>query len=365
MFASACLSLLLSAPAAPAEKPIKPLPTLAREPTLDGDLKDLAPAQAFKLPAAATGASASVAVKAAFRKDTLYVGLTVTDDVVRGDDTVDVTLFFPEAGTTAKGVVFRFGSEGLREAPAEVAAPAFAQQLVKAATRPGPRGYTVEAAIPARALPRFQAFKPLALSLCVDVADVDLEGGEASKLTTCPTGEMDGGPTRLPDELRKTLKLSPAPDVEGVEPREGGWVGYSKLHYPTWAEGDAALTPESLGALVAGEAALPPASVALPIPAQLLLPDNRPIFTVLTGKNPYVREKCLDGQELRMAMYVVQGKVARRVLEWPAATCRLGRAMRFELSPEGTLELGYTGGSTFHFTWADEHFERSELGRRP
>jgi hypothetical protein len=58
---------------------------------------------------------------------------------------------------------------------------------------------------PARALPRFQAFKQLALSICVDYADVDSEVGEASKVTTCPTGEMAGGPTRLPDELRKNL----------------------------------------------------------------------------------------------------------------------------------------------------------------
>jgi hypothetical protein len=68
------------------------------------------------------------------------------------------------------------------------------------------------------------------------------------------------------------------------------------------------------------------------------------------------------GNELRMAMYAVSGAAALRVLEWPAATCQLGRAMRFELSPEGNLLIGYTGGSTAHFTWAGDHFERSELG---
>jgi hypothetical protein len=142
-------------------------------------------------------------------------------------------------------------------------------------------------------------------------------------------------------------------------------VGYSKLHYASWAEGDAALTARTLGELVLGEAALDPASVALPIPAQLLLPDNRPIFTVLSGKNPYrAQEGCVDGDELRMAMYVVKGATAARVLEWPAATCKLGRAMRFELSPDGELLIGYTNGSTARFTWTSEHFERSELGLR-
>jgi hypothetical protein len=259
-------------------------------------------------------------------------------------------------------VVYRFGQGGLQPPPDELGAPAFAQAMVKAATKPSKKGYTLEVAIPARALPRFQAFRQLALSLCVDYADVDVEGGEASKLTTCPTGEMVGGPTRIPDELRKNLKLTPNADVEGIEAREHGWLGFSKLHYPTWAVGDETLTPESLGELIAGEGALPPASVALPLPSTLHLPDNRPLFTVLTGKNPYVKDSCISGNELRMALYVVNDRTATRVLEWPVATCKLGKAMRFEITPEGSLHIGYTGGSTQHFTWSGQRFERSELG---
>jgi hypothetical protein len=217
--------------------------------------------------------------------------------------------------------------------------------------------------VPARALPRFQAFKQLALSICVEYADVDMEGGEASKLTTCPTGEMVGGPTRIPDELRKNLKLTPTPDVEGLEAREKGWLGYSKLHYPTWALGDEALTADSLAELVAGDTAIPPASVALP-PVRLVLNDNRPIFTIITGKNPYVKDTCVSENELRMAMYVTKDRLASRVLEWPAATCKLGKAMRLELGAEGSLEIGYTSGTTHHFTWTVDHFERSELGMR-
>ncbi len=365
MFITTSLLTLLAAPPAPAEKPIKPLPSLAKAPKLDGELKDLSPAQDFKPPESARGASASVAFKAAFRKDTVYLGVTVEDDTLLGSDQLDVTLFFPDSGTTSKGVVYRFGSDGLRPAPDDIGAPPYAQALVQAAAKPTKKGFSLEIAVPARALPRFQAFKQLALSVCVDYADVDVEGGEPSKLTTCPTGEMPGGPTRVPDELRKVLKLNPTADVEGIEPRERGWLGYSKLHYPTWAVGDEPLTPESLAELVAGEAALPPAAVALPLPATLHLPDNRPLFSILTGKNPYVKDSCISGNELRLALYVVTDKVASRVLEWPAATCRLGKAMRFEITPEGSLHIGYTGGSTQHFMWSGQRFERSELGVTP
>lgn len=364
MLLTTCLTALLAAPpAANAQKPLRPLPSLAREPKLDGELKDLAPATDFKMPDSATGSSSRLRLKATFKKDTLFLGVTVDDDKVLAGDQLDLTLYFPESGTTAKGVVYRFGNDGLRNAPADIGAPAFAQALVKAAVKASKTGSVFEVAVPARALPRFQAFKPLALSLCLDYTDVDLDGAEPSKITTCPTGDMAGGPTRLPDELRKTLKLAPTADVEGIEAREKGWLGYSKLHYPTWALADETLTAESLAELVAGENAISPASVALPSP-KLVLDDNRPIFTILTGKNPYVKDTCVSGNELRMAMYVTKDRVATRVLEWPAATCKLGKAMRLELGPEGSLEIGYTSGTTHHFTWTVDHFERSELGLR-
>ncbi len=361
MLLTTCLTALLAAPpAANAEKPIKPLPSLGKEPKIDGELKDLAPAPDFKMPESASGSSSGLGLKAAFKKDTLFLGITVTDDKLLDVDQLDVTLYFPGSGTTSKGVVYRFGSDGLREAPADIGAPPFAQALVKAAAKPSKTGYVIEIAVPARALPRFQAFKQLGLSICVDYADVDMEGGEASKITTCPTGEMVGL-TRIPDELRRNLKLTPTADVEGIEAREKGWLGYSKLHYPTWALADETFTPESLAELIAGENAIPAASVALPSP-KLVLNDNRPIFTILTGKNPYVRDTCVSDNELRMAMYVTRDRVASRVLEWPAATCKLGKAMRLELGAEGSLEIGYTSGTTHHFTWTVDHFERSELG---
>lgn len=365
MFVAALLAALVAAPAPSGEKPIRPLPTLARAPKIDGVLKDIAPAFEVKVPKRARGASAGLAMKAAFRQSTLYVGVTVNDDEVLPEDFVDLTLFFPGSGTTARGFTWRFTPDGVGVAPGEQAAPAFAQELVTAATHRTPKGFTLEVAIPARALPRFQAFRQLALDLCADYSNVGAPGGEAERLSTCEGGSMVGGPTRLPDELRKALKLTPTDTVEGIEARATGWVGYSRLHYPTWLSGDAPFTPQSLAQLVAGEGAIDPTSVQLPIPNQLQLPDNRPIFTVLTGKNPYSGGDCTVGNELRMAMYVVSGASASRVLEWPAATCQLGRAMRFELTPDGMLVIGYTNGSTARFTWTAEHFERSELGLAP
>lgn len=363
MLSALVTCLLFAAPKEP-DKSLKPLPTLAKDAIIDGQLKDLSPALDLKVPAPAQ--ATLPVLKAAFKKDTLYLGVTVNDAKLLEDDHLDLTLFFPESGTTAKGVIYRFGATGLKEPHPEAGAPDWAQALVKAATVKDAKGYTLEVAIPARALPRFQAFKPLALTVCADYSNVDQAGAEPVLSSTCPTGEMVGGPVRLPDELRKNAKLSPSPEVEGIEAREHGWVGFSKLHYPTWAEGDAELTPGSLAELVLGDLAVDPALVALPIPAQLVLPDNRPIYTMLSGRNPYVKkDACADSFELRMAMYVVKGVTAQRVLEWPAATCKLGRAMRFELSAEGDLTIGYTNGSTARFTWAADHFERSELGLIP
>lgn len=359
-----CLVLALSLSAPPSEKPIKPLPSMTKAPKLDGVLKDFAPAADLKLPKPEKTGTALTA-KAAFHKDTLFVAVHAKDDAVTDDDVLEVTLFFPDSGTTSRGFVYKFGKAGVLSQSLEAGPPPFAAKLLEAGVK-AEKGLTFELAIPARALPRFQAFKQLAISICLEYQDVDAEGGEPVKTITCPTGEMVGGPTRLPDELRKNAKLAPSPEVEGIEARPTGWVGYSKLHYPTWVVTDAdELTPESLAELIAFDNAIDPATVSLPIPRSLVLGDNRPVFTLVTGSNPYSKDSCNPANELRMAMYVVKGNVASRVLEWPAATCTLGRAMRFELEPEsGQLLIGYTNGQTARFVWTHDHFERSELGSR-
>ncbi len=351
------LLVLLAAPARgePKEKQIRPLPTLAREPKVDGVLKDFVGATELKT----LGKDAKALVtKVGFRKDTLYLAATLPGQKEDSTDVVTVELFFPGAGTTARGYKYLFGVDGQHKDP--VAAPSWGQELVQVGSAADKKGLNFEIAVPGRAFPRFPGSGQLAVQLCVSLVKKDSD----DVISNCEHGDMPGGPTRIPDELRKNLKLNPPAHVEGVEARPTGWVGFAVLHYPAWVQGDEDLTPSSIAELTVGDAAVEAIKVDLPIPTSLTLPDMRPIFTVLTGKNPYAKDECHAENELRMAMYVVKGNIGSRVLEWPAATCSLGRAMRFELNPEGQLTIGYTNGSTAHFVWSGDHFERSELGSK-
>lgn len=365
---SLVVGLLALSAAAEAGPPA--VPTLARAPTIDGDLADLAPALAFRLPSSARGPTAELALRGAFRRDTLYLGVTVKDDALEPRDELTLSLYFPDSGLTSRGVVYRFGPEGLRAPPADVGAEPWAQSLVSAAARRTSTGVTLEVAIPGRALPRFQATKPLLLSVCAEYTDLDGAGAtsdagptDVPPLSTCESMDMPGGPVRLPDGLRKSLALAPPGDVEGLEARPFGWVGYARLHAPQWARGDTALTPKALSELVAGADAVDPSSVSLPLPTQLPFLDERRLFLVLSGSDPYASSGgCLEARELVLALYLVDGAVAQRVLQWPAANCRMGRAVRLELSSEGVLTIGYTSGAAAHFQWDGLRFERSELG---
>ena len=101
------------------------------------------------------------------------------------------------------------------------------------------------------------------------------------------------------------------------------------------------------------------------VPETLSLPDGRPVVSVLTGKNPYaVDGRCDADSELRMGLYLVTGTTALRVLEWPAATCALGRAASMELDEEGALTIGYSNGATMNFVWSGDHFGQTQLGKR-
>lgn len=360
MFLPALLSLALAAPAkAPPkkdEKPIRALGVLAKEPKLDGAVKDFAGATDLKGPP-------GLEAKAGWRKDTLYIYARVSDPDVNANDTLDLNLHFPTAGTTAKGAVYRIGVDGVRAADADVTAPEWARKLVRSNIGRDPKGVTFEIAVPARALPRFPAFGQLGINACFDWTKMK-DGKAEPKISTCRGGEMVGGPAKLPEELRKLVKAAPPVELEGIEARPDGWVGYAIMHYPKWVVGDSELTSETVGPLIAGEGALDPIGMGLPIPASLTLPDNRTVMTVVTGKNPYTKNDCNAENELRMALYLVQGKIGLRVLEWPVATCALGKAKAAELSPDGILMISYTNGSRAHFKWDGEHFERVEVGSR-
>jgi hypothetical protein len=330
------------------------------------------------MPASALSQSAGLAVKAAFRKDTLYVGVHVTDDKTVATDEVTITLFFPGSGVTARGYAFKFGFDGLRASAPDAQVPQWATDAVKAVTKLEPKGFGLEVAFAPKSLPRFQARTQLAMTLCVDYLDNDTAekdgaqggkegtqgGGGSTQLTTCSGGDMPGGPLRLPDEARRVVKVPPPAEVEGLEPRANGYVGYAELHYPTWGYSETAMTADALRVLIAGADSLDPQKVKIPISDNLSLPDNRPVYSVLTGKDPYSGDKCDAEQEVRLAMYGVKGNVASRVLEWPAITCGLGRALSIQLSAEGHLQIGYSNGSVANFSYSGDHFERSELGAK-
>jgi hypothetical protein len=360
MLLPALLALALAAPAKAApkkdEKPVRALGLLAKEPRLDGAVKDFGGATDLKGPS-------QLEAKAGWRKDTLFIYARVADPDINANDVLDLNLFFPTAGTTARGAVYRIGVDGVRAADADVTAPDWARKLVRSNVGRDAKGVTFEIAVPARALPRFPAFGQLSLTACFDWTKMK-DGAPLGKVSTCKNGEMVGGPAKLPDDLRKLVKGTPPVELEGIEARPDGWVGYAIMHYPLWVVGDEELTAENVGTLIAGEGALDPISLSLPIPRSLTLPDNRNVITVTTGKNPYTNNDCNPENELRLALYLVQGKTGNRVLEWPVATCALGRAKSVELSPDGMLVIAYSNGSRAHFKWSGEHFDRVEVGSR-
>lgn len=339
----------------------RPVPTLPRAAKLDGKLGEHTAATPIKL----AGTDAQVVARVTQVKDALYLAVEVEDDVVQPVEYLTASLYFPDAGQTARGYLFRFGPEGARNAPAQEA-PEYAQAQLQSAALTTPKGWRVEARIPVRAFPRFPATGPLAAEVCFSYEDRDGEEDEKPEtLSNCKDGAMKGPALRLSDELRKGLKLKPPQNVRSLERREEGWLGFAELHHPVWVTADARqLTPRVLRRLLS-DVPIEPEQVGLAVPATLELPDGRQVMSTLTGDNPYVREgKCDGNKELRLGLYVVKGNQGTRALEWPAATCGYGRASSVELNEEGALTIGYSNGATVHFIWAGNHFERTEIGSR-
>ena len=349
---SAVLATLAPALASALERPTKAVPQLSRAPKLDGQLKDF-PATLTLKPISGASIDASFTGRVGWHKDTLYVAVEATG--AQAEDALTLSVFFPEGGPTATGHVFHFTAEDPRASPAESGTPAFAQQLVKAGMRRKEPTQTFEVALPARAFPRFPAEGPLVLDLCVT----------ASGATNCKDGGMVGEALKLPDEFRKALKLKPLAGVLTLQGQAGGWLGYGVLHYPSWVEADARLTPALLKELVGPNNTVDPAKANVNVPETVSLPDGRPLVAVLSGESPYTSDgKCDSDKEMRLGLYLVKGKTAQLALEWPAATCALGRATSVVLDEEGALSIGYSNGPTINFAWSGNHFERTELGKR-
>ncbi len=362
-----CLPLAVSGAPRPVEVPakvVRPVPTLPRAAKVDGELKDLERGLALAVKAGPGAAgNEGLQAKVAFYRDTLFLGVEVTDDALVSGDLLTVLLQFRNAGITSRGFAYRFAFDGKRSPEEGSGAPPFADALVQTSVQRRPTGWALEAAFPVRSLPRFPAQGPLLLDLCLRYEDRDTVAAEPRRISNCD-GAGAEVPLVIPEELRKRLQLKPPRDVEGLEARADGWVGFAALHYPTWALANGSMTPQTLATMVS-DAPVDPAQVDIPLPPKLALADGRPLFAVLSGKDPYaVAEQCDADRELRLGLYVVQGKSAERVLEWPAATCALGRALSFVLDDDGQLSIGYSNGTTTRFAWSTDHFERTEFGRR-
>jgi hypothetical protein len=336
--------------------PARAIPTVHRAPAIDGALGDWR-AGATVVPAEGGRWSA----RAAYSKGALYLAVDVQDERVTPGDLVVLSLFFPSAGTTAGGYTWRFAVDGKR-AP-DAGTPLFAHEAVSSAGRPFRGGFRIEAKVPARALPRFPARKPLDLELCVTVEDRDDPSHAPRTSSNCDSGSMRGPALRLPDEFRRAVGLKPPEIVEGLEGRPLGWIGFAHLHYPAWVAADRPLDAATLRRLVA-ERTVDPKEVGINLPDTLFLPRGQPILTVVSGKDPYVDGRCDPDRELRLALYLPRGRTAERVLEWPVSTCALGRAAAVEMNEAGELTLGYTSGETATFVWSKDHFERTEIGSR-
>jgi hypothetical protein len=360
---TACLVALVPAAAVGAsERPSREVPRLARAPKPDGKLQDF-PATLTLKPAAPQGASASFKARVGWHKDMLYVGVEAQDDSLLSGDALTLTLFFPGAGPIALGHTFRFGPEGKQASPAESGTPEHAWKSVQAGIQRAPQ-LVLEAALPARGFPRFPPREPLVLDLCLTYEDTDGAAAAPPPISNCQGGSMRGEVLQLPEAFRKGLKLEAPKDVTGFEGRPEGWLGYDTFRYPAWVQADAALTPSRLKALVASQA-VEPGKAGLNVPETLSLKDGRPLVAVVSGQEPSTgKETCDPARELLLGLYLVKGQTAVRVLEWPVATCALGRASSFELDEEGALSIGYSSGAIINFAWSGNHFERTEMGKR-
>jgi hypothetical protein len=265
-------------------------------------------------------------VTAAFAPEQTVVGVRWPDGA-RG--TTRLTLHFAGAGVASAGATYALG------------APAGAIW--------GQTETSVEVAIPLVALPPFPARGPLTAELCV-----------------VPEGTVEAGlhcaSLLFPPALKKKAPAVRSP-VVALQPRPTGWLGYGDQGGLVWARGDEPLTRDTLERLVA-EKALSPRELGLFIPEQLVAPTGQPLVAVVAGANPFSTEGCDDSLQARLMLWALNQKTGLKVLEWPVASCELGRASSVTADDDGGLNVAYNGGAIISFTWATDHYERTELGLR-
>ncbi|HZH04904.1 MAG TPA: hypothetical protein VEY30_14050 [Myxococcaceae bacterium] len=271
---------------------------------------------------------------------------------------LELRLSFPTGGLAARPYRVRLTPGGARAGAGVDAAPAWALRQIRSAVRRGPPGSTFEALIPAKALPRFPASGPMELELCAAVP----ESSETSAVGCSSGGLLVRA--RLPETFRQGLKLPFPPQVTGLEGRPEGWTGYRDGLLPLWVQASQKLNASRLAGLVA-EKTVRLEEFGLVVSGRAVSPDGKPLVPVLVGHNPFSDDGACSGDEqLRLGLYRVDGATARQVLEFPAAACALGRASSLMLDGEGELRLAYGNGRVMTFIWSEDHFERTEYGKR-
>jgi hypothetical protein len=350
-------------PAPPKEEAlVRKVTELPRRPRVDGDLKDLVGATAV-LTRASSGHVPGLGVRAAVFADTLYLGIEVTEEPPATSQGLTLGLHAPEAGVAAPGRVFYLGPDGKRPSTLDEA-PGYAQAALEAAVARTPRGLDVELALPPLALPRLPAHGPLLVEVCVAATSAEPESATAQHLSACPPGSPPPMRLELPESLLSAVRPRVPPEVVALEARPGGWVGFGERVDPRWILADKPLTLASLRALVS-ESSLDPSTLRLYVPDRMTLPDGGAVLAVLTGQDPFdAQDSCSPDREVRFLLYRVKGRIAERVLDWPARSCSLGRALSVTLDPSGELTVGYSSGATERFIWSRDHFERTEYGNQ-
>jgi len=341
---------------------VKKVAELQHRPRVDGDLKDFVGATPL-LSRPSSSRAPGLTARAAVFGDTLYLGIDVTDE--RPDAVPLLTLGFhaPDAGVAAPGHVFYVGPDGKKPSPLEEA-PGYAQAALEVAVVRTPHGLGVEAALPPLALPRLPAHGPLLVEVCFGAGVTDTEATAPQRLSSCPPGSPPPVRLELPESMLSAARQRAPPEVVALEARPGGWVGFGERVEPRWILADKPLTLASLRALVS-ESSLDPSALRLYIPDRMTLPDGGAVLAVLTGQDPFdAQDSCSPDREVRFLLYRVRGRIAERVLDWPARSCALGRALSVSLDPTGELTVGYSSGATERFIWSRDHFERTEYGNQ-
>jgi hypothetical protein len=363
-YPSSCLLLALAVAAAPAvpdkEPCLKKVVESPKRPRVDGDLKDFPATQV--LTRAPTARGPGLGARATVFADTLYLGVEVTDEHPQPGQVLTLGLHAPEAGIAAPGRVFYVGPDGKRPSTPEEAPP-YAQAALEAAVVRTPKGLGIEVALPPLSLPRLPAHGPLVLEVCFSAGQPDTEGN-AQHQSSCPPGSPPPVRLELPESMLSAIRQRAPPEVLALEARPGGWVGFGERVEPRWILADKPLTLPGLRALVS-ETSLDPSALRLYIPDRMTLPDGGAVLAVFTGLDPFdAEDSCSPDREVRFLLYRVKGRIAERVLDWPARSCALGRALSVSLDPSGELTVGYSSGATQRFIWSRDHFERTEYGNQ-